>query len=137
MAIKEYYHDIDGKKVNILKDWRLNPLSTIERTSLGNALDTAHSGLVVFDITLGRLFAWDGAQWVSPEAPSGGTTNSYVHDQAIPAATWNIQHNLGYFPNVTVVDSSERVVFGDVTYIDNNNITVDFAGGFSGKAYVS
>jgi UDP-3-O-[3-hydroxymyristoyl] glucosamine N-acyltransferase len=63
--------------------------------------------------------------------------NSYTHDQAVPAATWTIKHNLGYHPNVTVVDSSDRVVIGDVTYVDENTVIATFAASFGGKAYLS
>lgn len=66
--------------------------------------------------------------------PAGFT---YVHDQSVPSASWNIVHNMSGFPNVTIVDSSGAQVEGEVLYIDNNTIEVTFAGGFSGKAYLS
>lgn len=62
---------------------------------------------------------------------------SYVHNQPIPSATWNVAHNLGYFPNVTVVDSSKKGVIGDIQYVDENSLVLTFSGGFSGKAYLS
>jgi hypothetical protein len=37
---------------------------------------------------------------------------------------------------VAVVDSANRVGFGEVTYIDVNILTVDFSAGFSGRAYL-
>lgn len=61
----------------------------------------------------------------------------YVHVQAVPAATWNITHGLGFHPSVTVVDSLERVVIGSVEYLDENTAQVSFIGAFSGKAYLS
>lgn len=62
---------------------------------------------------------------------------TYVFNQIVPSATWNINHNLSKFPSVTVVDSADSVVFGDVTHIDNNNLTVTFNSAFSGKAYLN
>jgi hypothetical protein len=61
----------------------------------------------------------------------------YVHSQMIPSATWVVTHNLGKFPSVTVVDSTGRHVFGDVQYVDANNVTIIFSGAFGGKAYMN
>lgn len=76
-----------------------------------------------------------------PQGPPGsggsGSNWAYVHNQAIPSATWVITHSLGGFPNITVIDSSDREVVGDVVYTDLNTITVTFAAAFSGKAYLS
>ena len=63
--------------------------------------------------------------------------DNYVHDQAVPASTWTINHNLGYYPSVSVVDSTNRVVFGDVVYLTDDVVQVNFNGSFSGKAYIS
>lgn len=62
---------------------------------------------------------------------------TYVHDQALASATWNIHHNLGRFPSVTVVDSSGTVVYGNVQYIDTNNLTISFSVAFGGTAYIN
>jgi hypothetical protein len=51
--------------------------------------------------------------------------------------TWNIQHNLAKFPSVTVVLSTGQKGYGDVTYVDSNNLTITFAGDESGKAYMN
>lgn len=78
-----------------------------------------------------------------PEGPQGdpGTPGSapqsYVHTQAVPSATWTVVHNLGFPPNVTVIDSSNRVVVGEVEYPDINTVVLTFSGGFAGKAYLS
>ncbi len=72
-----------------------------------------------------------------PQGPAGGGTASYVHDQSVPAATWTINHNLGYFPNVTVVDSAGNQVIGQVQYISLNSMTINFNASFGGKAYLS
>lgn len=63
------------------------------------------------------------------------TDAHYTHTQSVPSSEWSIQHNLGKRSSVTVVDSTDAVVFGDVNYIDSNNVTITFNGAFSGKAY--
>jgi len=62
---------------------------------------------------------------------------TFVFDQAAPATVWNIQHNLGKFPSVSVVNNNDIVINGEVTYIDNNNVQLNFSAGFSGKAYLN
>jgi hypothetical protein len=46
-----------------------------------------------------------------------------------------VNHGLNKKPAVSVVDSAENVVFGEVEYIDDNNVRITFSGAFSGKAY--
>ena len=62
---------------------------------------------------------------------------TFVFTQNATATTWNIQHNLGKFPSITVIDSGNTVVTGEYTYIDNNNVQLNFSAAFSGKAYLN
>lgn len=61
----------------------------------------------------------------------------YTHTQNIVSATWTINHNLNKKPSVTVVDSIDNVVYGDINYITANSLTITFSGGFTGKAYLN
>ena len=61
----------------------------------------------------------------------------YTHNQIASADTWEIEHNLGKFPSVTVIDSAGSVVVGDVFYVNENNLRVKFSSGFSGKALLN
>ena len=63
------------------------------------------------------------------------TDANFVHDQGTPATQWVINHNLGKKCSVTVVDSSNQVVVGQVTYNSVNQATLDFDSSFSGKAF--
>lgn len=64
-------------------------------------------------------------------------SDSFVHNQLIAEASWTVTHNLGKYPSVTVVDSAENWVIGDVTYINENRLVITFSGAFSGKAYLN
>jgi len=64
-------------------------------------------------------------------------TPTFVFNQGVPASTWSVQHNLGKFPSITVIDSSNTVVTGEYTYVDTNNVTLKFSAGFAGKAYLN
>lgn len=68
---------------------------------------------------------------------TGGADVNYVHTQIIASASWSITHNLNKYPSVTVVDSANSVVLGDISYDSPNAITLTFSGIFSGKAYLN
>lgn len=68
---------------------------------------------------------------------SGGGDKYFVYDQAIPSNTWEIHHNLGKHPSVSVVDSAGDLVEGDCNYLDNNSLILTFSGAFSGKAFLN
>jgi hypothetical protein len=64
-------------------------------------------------------------------------SETFVVDQADAASQWVINHTLEKFPSVTVVDSAGNVVYGQVNYVDENTVTVDFGASFSGTAYLN
>jgi hypothetical protein len=64
-------------------------------------------------------------------------TPTFIFNQGVAATTWNVNHNLGKFPSVTVIDTANTVVNGECEYIDNNNITLKFSAAFAGKAYLN
>ena len=68
---------------------------------------------------------------------SGAGDKTFTFTQPTPSVQWTIQHNLNKFPSVSVVNNNNILMYGDTTYIDNNNLTITFSGGFSGKAYLN
>jgi hypothetical protein len=63
---------------------------------------------------------------------------TFVFSQISTASdTWVINHNLLKFPSVTVVDTAGSVVQGEITYTDNNNLTLTFSAAFKGTAYLN
>jgi hypothetical protein len=74
-----------------------------------------------------------------------GTTNkyftvtrvSYEYTQGSASSSWVVNHNLGFKPNVTVVDSAGNIVEGEIAYTNSNSLTVSFQSAFSGYAYLS
>lgn len=72
---------------------------------------------------------------VGPEGPAGTSSGFYRHNQAVPATQWTVDHDLNYPPAITVVDSAGTQVFGDITYLDDFHIQIDFANAVAGYAY--
>lgn len=62
---------------------------------------------------------------------------SHIHTQDVPATQWNVTHNLGKFPSVSVVDSAEQEVIGEVEHISDTVLRITFSAAFSGKAYIN
>lgn len=71
------------------------------------------------------------------QGPPGLSGGSYIHNQSVASSEWLIPHNLGFYPNVTVMDSTKRKVLTDIEYIDNNNLKIIATAAFAGNAYLS
>ena len=74
-------------------------------------------------------------------SPTTATTNiftgdaNHVHDQGSASATWVVTHSLNKFCSVTVVDTANTVIIGQVEYNSVNQATLTFRSAFAGKAY--
>lgn len=62
---------------------------------------------------------------------------SYKHTQSTPLTTWTVIHNLNFFPNVTVYDSANSQVEGNVIHSDETTLTINFSSAIAGKAHLS
>lgn len=58
----------------------------------------------------------------------------YLHLQTFTSSRWHIVHNLGKYPQVTILDSSKRQVFGEVQHLSDSELVVIFAAPFQGQA---
>jgi hypothetical protein len=74
---------------------------------------------------------------VGPPGPPGPGGASYRHIQNTPAAVWTIVHGLGFWPNVTTVDTAHTVVEGSTAYSDVNTVVITFSAPVAGEAYLS
>ena len=62
---------------------------------------------------------------------------TFIFNQVAPSNQWNITHNLGKFPSITVIDTGDTVVSGEYIYNNNNQVTLNFSVPFSGKAFLN
>lgn len=62
---------------------------------------------------------------------------SYQHTQSSASDTWTIEHNLSFYPNVTVIDSGGNMVEANITYTNNASLTISLSSAISGVAYLS
>ena len=61
----------------------------------------------------------------------------YVFTQSTPSATWTINHDLNKYPAVSIVDSANDEVIGEVHYTSTTQVVVTFSAAFSGKAFLN
>ena len=63
-----------------------------------------------------------------------GILEEYVHVQSVPASVWVVEHNMEGYPSVTVIDSGNSQVEGDVIFNSENQVTLQFTSAFAGTA---
>ena len=68
---------------------------------------------------------------------NGESLTSFTHNQTVAAVEWTINHNMNKKPSVTIVDSANTYVIGEVEYLDSNSLRVSFKYAFKGKAYLN
>lgn len=62
---------------------------------------------------------------------AGGIVAIY-HYQNSPQSVWTVNHNLGRLPTVTVIDSTNEVVFADIAHVSLSQFTVTFQAPLAG-----
>lgn len=67
----------------------------------------------------------------------GGSAYTYVHTQVNANTSWAITHNMGKYPAVAIIDSGGDYMLADVSYTNENQLTVNFAAPVSGIAYLN
>lgn len=66
-----------------------------------------------------------------------GADTFFIFKQNTPSKIWEINHDLNKYPSVTVVDSGDTIVYGEVSYLDKSKIKINFSGAFSGKVFLN
>jgi hypothetical protein len=115
---------------------------TVVLSNIPTLTDIAHWDDAYNNTILSAGISGDVTKTLTLNQRDGGTvsvsyTDTYVHTQGSPSASWNITHNMNKYPSVTIVDSSNNTVEGEVVYNTLNSLTVNFSGSFSGKAYIN
>ena len=78
---------------------------------------------------------FDGTQdiVISVDGSAGGD-KTYTHSQTLPSTEWLVNHGLGKFPAVTVLDSAGSTMGCAIEHIDLNNVRIAAAYPIAGKA---
>lgn len=117
----------------------------------GSSVDTSALGITIvgepqtgdsFDIIFSEpshTYHWDSLKidyndLINKPSIYGST---YIHDQAEASDEWVIQHNMGKYPSVTIVDSANTTILGTWTYDSSNQVTVHLSSASTGKAFLN
>ena len=110
------------------------PVSTAQQTALDGKVDDAQ---VLTNVPVGALFT-DTVYTLPATLPAAMIVNShFVYSQILASQEWIVDHTLGKYPSVSVVDSSGNLVIGGIHYISDNQLVLTFSSEFSGKAYLN
>jgi hypothetical protein len=88
-------------------------------------------------ITFADVFAGTAYLEVTSSASGTGGTQTHSYPFVTPEAVWTINHNLNRYPAVSCVDDQGNEVFGDVTYMDANTLSISFVDALTGVAYLN
>ncbi len=118
---KAVYTGHDFKKVGIIKDARINPLSAADRATLAATLGAGHVGLLTTDDVTGLLYTWNGTAFVFAvtAAQSGLTPKGNVaYNAAEPVAPTIGDLYVFSSAGVNTWNTSDTVQIGDQVYWD-------------------
>lgn len=68
---------------------------------------------------------------------TGGGNAVYVHHQTTPTTQWIINHNLGYYPHVSVLSVGLVEITADVQHVSVNQTQIQFSIPTAGLARCS
>ena len=108
---------------------------------LPNPVTTDGGGILTFYATIGDYWIYIAGSSFRIAMDADGVTDqiwaeTYKHDQAVPAAVWNVTHDIGLFPSVDVIDSANTVVYADVQHVSVNQLTITFQAPTTGTAFL-
>ncbi len=82
-----------------------------------------------------RIRTLEGRRDILGRPEISGEDKTYRHVQIVAIDTWVINHNLGKYPTVAVVDTSGAVMIGELHYTTLSKVTITFSAAVSGEAY--
>lgn len=107
----------------------------LESLTVDSSNDNLYNGVFTHIVSNGNITA--NKYYGFAVYPEISADKHFTFVQSSAAATWNITHNLGKFPSVSIVDSGNTVVRGDIDYTSENTLTITFSAPFGGKAYLN
>jgi hypothetical protein len=115
----------------------VDSVDTSDTTFIDMTPTTPTTGNVELTASLSATGTPDNTKFLRGDNVWARETFSVDFTQGTPSSNWDIQHDMDKFPSVTVVNNNNVVMYGNITYVDKNNLTINFSAGFSGKAYLN
>ena len=113
----------------------VNSIDTSDTAFIDMTPTTPTSGNVEITASLSATGTPDNTKFLRGDNVWAKETFEFT--QGTPSTNWSIQHDMDKFPSVSVVNNNNVLMYGNITYVDKNNLTINFSAGFSGKAYLN
>lgn len=73
-------------------------------------------------------------EYILIQNPSDSGVEGYTHTQATASTVWVVVHNLGYYPTVTLIDSTGKVFDADISNTSLNQLVITVSEAVAGTA---
>ena len=133
----DHYYTLVNFYLESAASTSVNSVDTSDTTFIDMTPTTPTTGNVEITASLSATGTPDNTKFLRGDNVWARANETYTFVQAGASATWIVQHNLDKFPSVTMTLSTGQKGYGDVVYIDENNLTITFASAESGKAYMN
>jgi hypothetical protein len=132
---------VDVNTVSEETNVTIDTSQNIDTVVIEQVVESLQVELAVVDTTTGVFSVNGKSGHVTIDYPDINTDPvnhvKYMHTQNAPSTQWNITHNLGFFPNVTVLDNENRVIEADIQYLNINSVRIVMNVALSGVAYLT
>ena len=122
--------DISEDPTNLLVE-----ISNVDQSGLVKSVNGKTGNVVINYSDIQGAPDWNQANGSS----NGAAVNQvrFVYTQNAPANEWTIVHNLGFFPNITVLDNQNRLLEVYIEYLNINTAKIVMNSACSGIAYLT
>jgi hypothetical protein len=115
----------------------VDSVRSLDTTFIDMTPTSPQTGNVEITASLSATGTPDNTKFLRGDNVWARANETYTFAQASASVVWTVQHDLDKFPSVTMVLSTGQKGYGDIVYIDENNLTITFASAESGKAYMN
>ena len=115
----------------------VDSVRSLDTTFIDMTPTSPQTGNVEITASLSATGTPDNTKFLRGDNVWARANETYTFTQASASVVWTVQHDLDKFPSVTMVLSTGQKGYGDIVYIDENNLTITFASAESGKAYMN
>lgn len=129
--VVNYLQEFGNMRVMIVNTYDKNQYGIYDVTSVTE--DPVNSSYYLFDVSLFSSNGFYNLDVVYRLSQYVKDLN-YRHYQSTPSTTWDVTHNLGKFPSVTVTLSTGKQGQADVTHVNKNRCIITFLAAKTGYA---
>ena len=133
----DHYYTLVNFYLESATSTRVNSVGTSNTTFIDMTPTSPATGDVVITSTLSATGTPDNTKFLRGDNVWAEADKTFTFVQSSSSTEWSIQHDMDKYPSVSVVNNNNVLMYGNITYVDTNNLIINFSAGFSGKAYLN